>query len=86
MAATTAFRASSVTFDPLNGGPQRSWGKVQLLTRGGKLALRSADGTVNEEVEGVLSVSKVGNRTWRITTAEGAYTAVQDRTGCRSCR
>jgi len=85
MTATTAFRAASVTFDPIDGGERREWGKVQVMTRGGRLSIRSTDGAANLDQDGVLAVSKVGNRTWRITTAEGSFTAVVDKT-CRSCR
>jgi hypothetical protein len=84
MAANTAFRAESVTFDPIDGGAQQTFGVVQVLTRAGKLSMRSPDGVVNVEQDGVQSVSKVGNRTWRIVTAEGAYTAVVKK--CGTCR
>lgn len=80
MAATAAFRAESVTFDPIDSGPPQTWTKVQLLTRGGQLHLRTTSGDVYEDRE-VHSVARTGNRTWRIVSALGTYTATVEKCG-----
>ena len=84
MSATTAFRATSITFQPVAGDATQVADKVHLMVRAGTLSWRPYNGGTAQSVSGVLSVERAGNRTFRITTADGVYTAVQDRNcGCR---
>lgn len=83
VAANVGFRAKSVVFSPVDGGPTVEWGQVQLLVRGGNLVLRGTDGADHTDT-GVLTVARIGNSTWRLTGPAGTYTAVVDkRCGCR---